>query len=276
MIKFIGQRRISKELNAIAEQCKKDKTQSVNILLRGKAGCGKTLMARLFLQKVCSGLYSEQIPAQFGFKFLFSNNIKSLRGHFVDEVHTIKNAEQLYPLMNSKKYVFMFATNLGGDLPEAFLSRCFEFTFDDYTNAEIKRILLNYGKVIKFSISSDTAKLIAENCRGNPRMAEKYLERLKFIIDGGYYPKTIRGINAAFKDIGVYAGGYTEIDMRYLKFLEKNGTSSLNVLTRGIGVDKYTVENVVEPFLQAKGHIQITARGRKFVSWEEEEDFVEF
>lgn len=266
---FIGQEKIVLELNAII----KNRPKYVNILFRASAGMGKTKLANEFLLESCRN-YTFQTPEKRnGYRIYWYDKSREYRGHFIDEIHNLKSIETLYPLMDKKSFYFVFATNEYGDLPEAFISRCFVYNFVPYTLDEIIEILLLYGVEKNFTISRGTAEIIANRCRNNPRVAKNYLDRINILIDSGYHKKTERGIITAFNDIGIYKGGYTTNDIRYLQYLEKIGTASLSTISRGISVDEHTIKNEVEPFLVNNGHIIINSRGRKFISFEQQGEF---
>jgi Holliday junction DNA helicase RuvB len=141
------------------------------------------------------------------------------------------------------------------------------FTLDDYTEDDIIKIVLLYSKEINFNLTKDIAKLIANRSRLSPRIAKQYVDRINFLITSGYRPKTLRGITTAFNDIGVREGGYTELDIKYMDTLSKLGVTSLQNISRILKIDKDTIINSIEPFLLEKGHIEITAKGRRFVEW---------
>jgi Holliday junction DNA helicase RuvB len=262
--KFIGQQKIVKEISAILHGLKTNEQESVNILFRGPAGCGKTTLAKFFCYELVNNAFSYQIPDG---KILMTPNISKLRAHIVDEVHMARDLEEFYPLMDGNDYTFLFCTTEAGDLPDPFISRCITLNFEEYTDNEICTIIVEYGREIGFIIDRATAQLVAKRARGSPRVAKKYLKRIKFIIDRGYHPKTVNGIIDAFEDIGILKGGYTDLDMKYLKFLANQQIASLATITRGISVDEETVKNTIEPFLLDKGHISISNRGRKFIGW---------
>jgi Holliday junction resolvasome RuvABC ATP-dependent DNA helicase subunit len=265
----IGQKRIKIELSAITSGVKENVQQYANILFRGEAGSGKTFLAHEFLRNLFGNGYTYQFPSRDNkFSFIFPVQVHQVRGHFVDEVHNIKNIESIYPIMDSQRYIMVFATNLGGDLPEAFTSRCFIYKLDDYTDKEMIEIVVQWSKELKFDLDKETASTIAERARKNPRVAKQYLSRINFIISSGYYPKTVKGVKAAFKDIGVYHGGYTLSDIKYLQFLAKVERASLDTISRALKIDRATILNEIEPFLIERGHISISARGRNFEHWE--------
>lgn len=261
---FIGQQRIVRELGAIADSLIKNNNESVNILFRGSAGCGKTMLARLFCKEISGRAFSYQTVKN---EVLMTPNIIRLRSHIIDEAHNINNFEVIYELLDSEKYILVFCTTEAGVLPDPFTSRCLSFTFEKYEEDDIANILVDYSMELGFPIAKDTGLIIATRARGSPRVAKKYLKRIKFIIDKGYYPKTVPGIVGAFHDIGVFKGGYTDVDIKYLKFIANLDRASLNTISRGMGLDKNTIVNDIEPFLLDRGHITISNRGREFISW---------
>jgi Holliday junction resolvasome RuvABC ATP-dependent DNA helicase subunit len=259
---YIGQTKITRELQAIAHSVKQKRKDSVNIILRGPAGSGKTMLAEEFC-KFVGGRYSYQIADNnFDLK-----GYGTIRCHVVDEIHMMKNFEQLYEFMDSGKYIIVFCTTDFGDLPDPFSSRCITFNMREYTDEELAKIAVNYARELGLAMNLATAFLIAVRSRGNPRKVKVYTRRIKFLLDNGLYPLTINGVEKAFKDIGVYSQGYTDIDRDYLKFIAKVPSASLKNISRTIGVDENTIKNDIEPFLIEKGHITISSRGRKFLDW---------
>ncbi len=263
-INFVGQTRIIRELKGIQDALRNETRESLNILLRGPAGCGKTKLA----QEFCNPFkpYSYQVIEK---EFVLET---PTRFQIVDEIHMLKNFEQIYEYMDAELFVFVFCTTDSGVLSDPFSSRCLRFTFDEYTEDEIAKIAYAYSLEIKLNMAMDTAKLIARMSRGSPRFAKNYVKRIRFMIMSGYHPMTLGGVKSAFKEIGVFNGGYTAVDMSYLHFIQKIGTSSLKMISRSIKVDEDTIKNEIEPFLIEKGHIQISSRGRKFISWETGEE----
>ena len=259
---YIGQRKIVRELQAIAYSLRKNRRNSVNIVLRGPAGSGKTMLAEQFCKFVC-GRYSYQIAE----KRLDTRIFNRTRCHIVDEIHMLKSFEYIYPYMDSGRYVMIFCTTEFGDLPDPFSSRCIIFNMRDYEDRELAEIAVNYAKELGLLMTIETALLIAQRCRGNPRKIKLYTRRIKFMLDNGLYPFTVDGVQKAFTDIGIYANGYTDLDKDYLNFISKIGQVSLKNISRTIGVDENTIKNDIEPFLIEKGHIEISSRGRKFLGW---------
>ena len=260
---FIGQNKIMREMNAIYHGLK-GKGSSVNILLKGPAGCGKTFLATEFCKKLSRNKFNYVLTSK-GFEMTRKSQL--YRCHILDEIHDLKSFEILYPWMDMNKYVFFFITTEYGILPEPFTSRCLQFNYAKYSIKEIAQIGMIYAEKIGLRLEMDTAILVAKRARGNPRKIEKLIQRMMFLINRGYHPMTLRGVKSAFNDIGIYNGGYTDLDVNYLKFISKIGRASLRTISRSINVDENTIKNDVEPFLIDKGHIEISSKGRKFLDW---------
>lgn len=265
MDNFIGQRRITKELEAVRGGLLRDKDRGINILLRGPGGCGKTHLAKNFARNF--GPYSLQWPIK---QFWWEKKMEAWRGHVVDEVHLLRVPEQMYRYMDEQKYVFILTTTEGGSLVEPLTSRCIEYNYDPYSITELATIIVNHSQTRDFGITYETAILIAERSKGSPRKAKQYLDRMFFIITQGQHAFTIPGIESAFNEVGIYDGGYTELDMNYLKLLSKLKVASLHTITKAMRLDKATITNDIEPFLISKGHITISGKGRQFLAWEAE------
>ena len=267
MNEFVGQNKIVRELAAIEDALKRDKNLSINLLLRGPGGCGKTMLAQSFASKF--GRFSFQIPRNH---FIWKKRMDEYRCHIVDEIHLLKTPEEVYPYLDKKQFVFIFATTEVGVLAEPLTSRCINLVFQEYSLEDIVSIIIQHSKDIDFEVTEDTAKLIAERCKLSPRIAKQYLERMHFIIEKKYHPLTLNGIINAFKDIGVFEGGYTDADIMYLKLLSKLGKASLQTISGALRMDKATITNDIEPFLIMNGHISIGSKGRQFLGWRKMND----
>lgn len=262
---FIGQTKIILELDSIYNDIRKTNV-GVNILFRGQAGCGKTLLANMFLSSLGSNVY--HLPdRKHNYEFIWNEKISSYRYHFVDEVHKLKYPEVMYPILDSGNYVFVFASNEYGELPEALFTRCFVYNFAEYSLDEISEIISRYSRDKGIFLDKSKTDLFAKYSRNNPRVAKKLFDRVLFIINRGYYKLSVKGIISALNDIGIYSGGYTDLDIQYLQALSKLMVSSLDNISRILKVDKNTILNEIEPFLIEKGHITITSKGRKFINF---------
>ena len=256
-MRFIGQTHIMKQLRFLLPDIYERK-RGANILLRGPSGFGKTTMALSIAHYLCGK----------DFEYYLGESLSSVEFKkwvvFVDEVHKLKSFEMLYPLMDEKSHVLIFATNQDGNLPEAFSNRCFEYIFDDYNEEEL---MLIARESATFSTSDTNLMHIVEAGNRNPRVIKSLVDRL-----GIYFSRT-PGINTysadfqrIFEDIFHITGGLDTLCRRYLEVLnDMGGTASFSILQHILHVDKETITNQVEPILLRKRLIQITRKGRSLV-----------
>src|SRR3990172_10525900 len=116
---FIGQEHIMYQLGDILTYTYETK-KGINLLFRGASGYGKTELSK----RCCKFLVGN------GYEYSLGNNPKfdnKIWVHFIDEIHLMETPEILYPIMETEKYVFIFATNYDSILPEALVNRCKSF-----------------------------------------------------------------------------------------------------------------------------------------------------
>ena len=62
---------------------------------------------------------------------------------------------------------------------------------------------------------------------------------------------------------GIDREGMTEVDRQYLNVLTKSGQPmGINTISSITGVDKQTIESIIEPWLLSNGKIIKTSKGR--------------
>jgi Holliday junction resolvasome RuvABC ATP-dependent DNA helicase subunit len=207
------------------------------VLLRGPWGCGKTALAVLLVV----GLYTYQIAGK-------NLNLDTGQGytHVVDEVHQCNNFENLYPLMQKEN--FIFCTNLDGELPEPFISRCQVFRLGYYGEKHLTKILTKTG------LSPVVAWEVARRSKGVPRIGKKYAQRLQAL---SAYPTRLDALKM-FNQIGVDQEGLTRLDRQYLASLP----ASKRTLKFKLGVSDKQLERI-ESYLVRSGKVKITSKGRK-------------
>jgi Holliday junction resolvasome RuvABC ATP-dependent DNA helicase subunit len=258
---FVNQRRIALEIKAIVNGLKD--AGGINILLQGPSGCGKTLLAKI----ICSNLgdYNLSMPSKIGSINL--NKVENFRVNFIDEIHLYKDWESLYYLMDRGDKIFVFCTTEYDDIPEPFLTRCVRFSFDPYDVLDLTEIVRNYAKKRRFLLDNDSYFTIANTSRGNPRIAKQRFDRIKLLLEHYNKPRVGVFVNEMLDLMGIMREGYTSEDLRYLEYLSKVPSSSLDNLCRTLQLNKLTVQREIEPYLLEKENVQITSKGRIFKKW---------
>lgn len=251
---FIGQHHIMRQLQFLLPALYADKSRSANFLLKGPSGYGKTTMA-VSIAHYLAGKGFESYWADWT-KFRFVKRVI-----FIDEVHKIKDLEILYGVMDSKKHVMIFATNHDSVLPEAFVNRCFEYIFTEYSDEEL---ILIARESAKFRASDEQFSAIVEAGNRNPRKIKSLVDRM-----GIYFQQnpSINPASANFNEILSYIFGIQDgldtLCRRYLEVLEDVGGHASIILLRNIlHVDEDTLKNTIEPVLLQKNLLKITSKGR--------------
>lgn len=256
---FVNQSLIMREVLPLAESLMVE--GSANILLQGPAGCGKTKLAGIIARKIEEG-WAFQIPVKGNLNW---SRTQDFRVHIVDEVHMLRNFELLYPEMDSGEHVFIFCTTEYGETPDPFLTRCIRFSFEPYSAESIKQIVEEYSRARRFTFKDSACyELIAESSRGNPRIAKQRFDRVKLMIEHYDYPRRVDFVRNTLTQIGVFGGGFTKEDFRYMDYLHRVGRSSIDNIARTLQIDKNTVVKEIEPYLIERGCIELTSRGRQF------------
>ena len=256
---FVNQKQIMREVIPLAEALRGE--GSSNILLQGPAGCGKTKLAGILASKI-EDVWGFQIPVKGNLNW---SRTEDFRVQIVDEVHMLRAFEYLYPSMDSGEHIFIFCTTEYGETPDPFLTRCIRFSFEPYSEESLSQIVRNYSQYRRFIFSDQRCyDAIAEAARGNPRLAKQRFDRVKLMLEHYDYPKRHDYVDSALTQIGIFKGGYTTEDFRYMNYLHKVGHSSLDNISRNLQIDKNTIAKEIEPYLFERGHIELSPRGRIF------------
>jgi Holliday junction resolvasome RuvABC ATP-dependent DNA helicase subunit len=258
--KFIGQEHIIRELDSILEAVKTGINLNLSFLAQsghGKSRLGKLVMRYLDNEKKNSFYY---VPRKGEIYFQ-----PQVRIHFIDEVHKLSVPEGLYPYMDSDNYLIMIASNEYGELKEPLMNRCFSFIFASYSYDELYFLVRELFSRKGFpNIKEAFCRTVIDCCRGNPRIAKNLTKRLSFNFIRNGIPYDVEELLHLIYDIlRIGKGGFTELDRRYLDFLNNvGGRASLSTIIASTRIPRHTILNDIEPFLLNKRLIQITSRGR--------------
>ena len=257
---IVGQTRLKPELSAYMEAMKGG--ESMNLMIRGQSGYGKTYLAHIIVKYV--GRLSTRV-IYLGEEcidlFQPAANI-----HILDEIHEVRSPEPLYHYMESGMYIFILLTNEFGALKEPLMNRCIIVDLNPYSDAELAVLV---GRVLRsHGVEPDMLQTneIATYARGNPRVAKVLAKRLSLYFRQEGTPQDVEELRQVLEDtFQISEGGFTNFDKQYLTFLTDNGKAGLNTISRVLMIPKGTLEREVEPFLIKKGLIRITSRGRELV-----------
>lgn len=225
-----------------------------NYLFVGPSGYGKTTMAL----EVCNFLANDV------FEMYLSDNKPFVFKHrviFIDEIHKVKEHEILYPHMDSKKHVFVFASNLSGNLPDALRTRCDEFNFTEYTDEDLCRMIYEQAE---FKISEENALKVIDAGQRNPRIIGRLMVNLaRYFRANEFVDSLTADFTSILKDTFLIENGLDVSCRNYIETMERIGKrASLTLLKNLLHLDTETITNRIEPVLLRKGLIIITSKGR--------------
>jgi Holliday junction DNA helicase RuvB len=207
---------------------------------------------------------------------------------FIDEIHRMNRGvmEYIYSAMedfcidivldqgpaarsvklNLKPFTLVGATTREGILTAPFRER-FQIRerLDPYPSPDLARILVRSATIIGVEITEKGADLIATRARGTPRVANRFLRRIRDVAQ-------VRGREAIDETVaaeglamlGVDARGLEEMDRRILRVILRQKGRPVGLKTIAVAVDEEedTIESVYEPYLIRMGFMVKTPQGR--------------
>jgi len=288
---YIGQEEIKKQLKVFIEASKKLNKPLDHILITGYSGLGKTSLAQVIANELGKNIIITSAPI-LDKKGDIAGILSSLNDGdvlFIDEIHRLTPAieELLYSAMEDfvidivigkkttaktvrldlPKFTLIGATTKAGMLTSPLLSRFgIVLNMDFYNTDEIKEIIKRSAGILKADITDEATEEIAKASRGIPRIANQLLKRIHdFSVYKGKNVIDLEISKEGLRFLGYNEYGLNERDLKYLDILVNKFNMKpvgLNTLIATLSLDKYTIEEIIEPYLLRIGLIEKTPRGR--------------
>jgi Holliday junction DNA helicase RuvB len=288
---FIGQRKCVENLSIAIQAARKRKEALDHILFSGLPGLGKTTLARIIAFEMKGPLVVTAGPVLKRPGDLAGTLTKLEAGGilFIDEVHRmLPDVEEfLYTAMEDyfitinvdtgpngrtinlplQKFTLIGATTREGLLSDPFRSRFGILErLEWYPVEDLIRILRRSAKILGVSLDDESARILAERSRGTPRIANRYLRRVRDLAEVKTKGKITKVVaEEGLRMLGVDGSGLEEMDRKILRTLIANNNVpvGLKTLSVAVGEEEQTIEEVYEPYLIQNNFLIRTARGRK-------------
>lgn len=288
---YIGQERAKDNLKIYIEAAKKRNEALDHVLFYGPPGLGKTTLACIIANEMSSNIKITSGPAiaKTGDMASILSNLREGDVLFIDEIHRLnKQVEEfLYTAMedyamdvligkeNSAKsvrielprYTLVGATTRAGLLSAPLRDRFgVVHHLEYYTPEELQTIIVQSARKLNMKMEAEGAYELARRSRGTPRIANRFLKRVRDFAEVKYDGVVTKEVASAALDLlDIDSMGLDRNDRKMLEsimFKFGGGPVGLDTLAASIGEDSGTIEDVIEPFLVMNGLVMRTPKGR--------------
>ena len=288
---YIGQERIKSTLKVFIHAAKSRGEALDHVLFYGPPGLGKTTLSGIIANemgtrmKVTSGPAIEK-PGEIA---AILNGLQEGDVLFVDEIHRLNRQveEVLYPALedyaldimigkgpsaqsiriNLPRFTLVGATTRAGQITGPLRDRFgVLLKLELYSPDELSNIIIRSAGILDQPITPEGAYELAKCSRGTPRVANRFLKRVRdfaTVLGDGVIDRDVALLS--LKRMDVDALGLDELDRSLLRAIIEmynGGPVGLETLAAALGEEAVTLEDLCEPYLMQMGFLTRTPRGR--------------
>lgn len=288
---YIGQDKVKENLSIYIEAARGRNEPLDHVLLYGPPGLGKTTLAGIISHEMGVNFRITSGPSieKPGDLAALLTNLQNNDVLFIDEIHRLSRSieEVLYPALEDyaldiiigkgpaarsiridlPKFTLVGATTRAGQLTSPLRDRFgVILRLELYSQEELCEIIMRSAVILGIACDKGGAMELALRSRGTPRIANRFLKRVRDfaeVMGNGKITHDI--VKIALDRMEVDPLGLDSLDKRMLTMIIKGyngGPVGLETLASAIGEEAITLEDVCEPYLMQLGFIARTPRGR--------------
>ena len=288
---YIGQTKVKENMKVYTEAAKKRKEALDHVLLYGPPGLGKTTLSNIIANEMESNIKITSGPAieRPGDLAAILTNLSERDVLFIDEIHRLNKSieEILYPALEDfcldivigkgptaksirldlPKFTLIGATTRVGSLSTPLRDRFgIVSKLELYSVKDLTTIIKRSSNILNVDIDTDAAEELAKRSRGTPRIANRFLKRVRdYAIVLGDGKLTLDITKTALNQLEVDDLGLDNTDRKILEtiiYKYRGKPVGIETLAATLNEEVETIEDVYEPYLMQIGFLARTPRGR--------------